>query len=289
MTSTSGGRKLALLLGALAVLVLCVATWRAWPHLRFWWGFEPLGMNAQGLREYRHRQTGMVFVRLPGGTFSMGSPAEEPYRGGSEGPVHEVTLSPFLIGKYEVTQCQWKRIMGSNPSHFEGEDLPLETVSWDDCEEFCRRTGLKLPSEAQWEYAARGYTRTAFSFGSGEGCADWECAACPERDTRMWYCGNSGNGTHEVGSKAANPFGLHDVHGNVGEWCEDVYSEGFYSTAEAAGPDPVCTSGSGDRVIRGGYWYDGARSCRSADRFWRDPRYRDGGLGFRPAGRHAER
>jgi hypothetical protein len=152
-------------------------------------GFTFLGCNEQGYPEYTHDVTGIIFVRLPGGKFNMGSPADEPFRDVDEGPVHEVTLSPFLMGKHEVTQAQWKQVMGLNPSCFQvgqecadrlppdgnGDNLPVEQVSWDDCQEFEAKTGLTLPTEAQWEYACRAGTQTAFSFGSGAGCADWEC------------------------------------------------------------------------------------------------------------------
>jgi formylglycine-generating enzyme required for sulfatase activity len=267
-------------------------------------GFTFVGCNAEGYPEYTHDGTGIVFVRLPGGTFNMGSPEEEPYHSDNEGPVHEVTLSPFLIAKYEVTQGEWHAVMGNYPSYFDGtkdsvgdpvdppddrDVLPVEQVSWDDIQEFEETTGLTLPTEAEWEYACRGGTETAFSFGSGESCADWECEPCAERDPYMWYCGNAENRTHPVGTKLANPFGLHDMHGNVWEWCEDVWSSSFYSTPEAAGPDPLCTSGSGFRVIRGGLWVSSAWYCRSAYRYWVSPGYRVGDLGFRPAGRHPQR
>ncbi len=256
--------------GLVAVTVLAVAAWRSWPHLRFRYLFEPLGKNVQGYPEYRHRQSGIVFVRLPGGTFRMGSPETEEGREADEGPVHEVTLSPFLIAKYEVTQAAWKRVMGSNPSGFKGDDLPVERVSWDDCQEFCRKTGLKLPSEAQWEYACRAGVDGPFS-GTGR-LADI-----------AWYDKNSGETTHPVGKKTANGFGLHDLHGNVWEWCEDVYDEEFYARAAASRKDPVCRSGSGLRVPRGGSWYDSARYCRSALRGWNEPADRYLNLGFRPA------
>ena len=173
--------------------------------------------------------------------------------------------------------------MGSNPSSFKGDDLPVEQVSWDDIQEFEEKTGLTLPTESQWAYACRGGTQTAFSFGSGESCDDWGCAACDEWDASMWYCGNSENRTHEVGTKAANPFGLHGMHGNVWEWIEDWYQGDFY--AESAGAtDPLCTNpSSGLRVLRGGGWYYTARYCRSAVRLWDYPWYRRDILGFRPS------
>ena len=263
------GKKLTLLLATLAVVVLGVATWQAWPHIVFRWRFERLEKNTKGLPEYRHRQTGIIFVRVPGGTFWMGSPESEGGRLSSEGPMHEVTLSPFLIAACEVTQAQWKRVMGSNASEFKGDDLPVETVSWDDCQEFCRKTGLKLPTEAEWEYSCRAGTSGPFA-GTGK------------LDAMAWYEENSGGRSHPVGRKLPNGFGLHDMHGNVFEWCEDWYQEDFY--AESAGvTDPLCTNpGSEYRVLRGGCWFILARYCRSASRNRSIPWFRQY-LGLRPS------
>jgi len=246
-------------------------------------GFTLIGTNAAGLAEYRHQRTDIVFVRLPGGDFEMGSPRSEPNRFDDEGPVHTVTLSPFLIAKYEVTQAEYEAVMGSNPSRFRGDQLPVEQVSWDDLEAadgFLARTGLELPSEAQWEYACRAGTTTAFSFG--DECNAQVCEPCAVADDFMWWCGNARGTPQPVGEKLANPFGLHDMHGNVYEWCKDVYNDSFYGAVEAAGPDPVATSGSGFRVNRGGSWGIIAGRCRSALRFIIHPGNRDGSLGFRP-------
>ena len=232
-------------------------------------GFTFTGENAQGYPEYTHDQTGIVFVLLPGGEFQMGSPANEPLRDPDEGPVHTVTLSPFLIGKYEVTQAEYEAVTGVNPSFFVGNtQRPVDTVSWSDlklADGFLALTGLELPSEAQWEYANRGGTRTTFFFG--DDCNSDDCDPCPTADDFMWWCGNAGGSTHPVGQKLANPFGLHDIHGNVWEWCEDVFDGTFYSSPEAAGPDPVATSGSPARVIRDGGWSGFTWFSRSADRF----------------------
>jgi formylglycine-generating enzyme required for sulfatase activity len=153
----SRGRRFAIAAGALAIAVLGLAVWFSWPHLRFWWHFELLGPNAQGYREYKHRKTGIVFVSLPGGKFWMGAqkddpngPNFDPEALAHESPVPEVTLRPFMIAKCEVTQGQWDRVMGTGPSHFKGADLPVEMVSWNGCQEFCGKAGLKLPTEAQW-------------------------------------------------------------------------------------------------------------------------------------------
>jgi len=199
-------------------------------------GFEsltPLGKNAQGYREWKHAATGIVLVELPGGDFDMGSPEAEEGRGAGE-LLHRVTLSPFLIGKYEVTQAQYEAVMEANPSHFRGvPQRPVEGVSWSQLHNpgsFLQETGFWLPSEAQWEYACRAGHPGPYS-GTGN------------LDDMGWYSDNSdtGNGreTHRVGLKLPNQFGLHDMHGNVFEWVEDSSEPNFYSHPEAAGPDPV--------------------------------------------------
>ena len=272
------GRIVAILTGAVTITVLGVAAYLEWPNLCFRYRFEPLGANTYGLPEYRHRQTGIVFVRLPGGTFWMGAQKEDP-KGHNydpeaqedEGPVHEVTLSPFLIAKYEVTQRQWTRVMEANPSKFMGDDnRSVENVSWNDIQEFEAKTGLTLPTEAQWEYACRAGTTGPFA-GTGN------------LDDMGWYGDYYRGSTHSVGQKAPNGFGLYDMHGNVLEWCEDFYDDTFYSKPEAAGSDPVSSAGSEDRVIRGGGWYNDARNCRSANRNGDYPLIRFSYLGFRPS------
>ncbi len=252
------GKRIAIGTAALGIVVLGLAAWLGWPHLRFWYLFEPLGVNAQGYPEYRYRQTGIVFVRLPGGKFLMGAqktdlsgPNYDPDARDEEGPVHQVTLSPFLIGKYEVTQADWMSVMGSSPSELESDDRPVEQVSWDDVQRFEAKTGLRLPTEAEWEYACRAETTTPIA-GTGK------------LDDMGWHEKNSGRTTHPVGQKAPNRFGLHDMHGNVWEWCEDVYDKGFYGKPEAREPDPISLAGSGHRVIRGGCCLYDAGYCRSA-------------------------
>ena len=221
-------------------------------------GFQFRQFNRQALPEYFHEDTGIEFVRLPGGSYSMGSPESEDGSFDDERPRHAVTLSSFLIGKYEVTQAEWRRVVGTSPSHHSGDSRPVEQVSWDDIQEFEAFSGLRLPSEAQWEYACRAGTTGAYS-GTGD------------LGAMGWYYGNSGGSTHVVGQKAANGFGLHDVHGNVREWCESWYAS--YSNPRA----------SGTRVIRGGGWLDVARYCRSAARDDFDPSFALRTRGFRPA------
>jgi formylglycine-generating enzyme required for sulfatase activity len=245
-------------------------------------GFRFLTRNRQGYDEYHHEKTGLIFVLLPGGRFRMGSPKSEFGRHDDEGPVHEVELSRFLIAKHQVTQVVWVKLMRTNPSHFKGEeDLPVDSVSWEDCKAFCETTGLDFPTEAQWEYAARGGTETPFSFGE------------TITTDQVNYDGNGPYGsaprgtyrqkTVPVGSLPPNPFGLHEVHGNLYESCFDVYDGEFYGNREAREKDPRCKSGSAFRVLRGGSWYCYARRCRSARRFWNASSYRWFYVGFRPA------
>lgn len=199
----------------------------------------------------------MVYVS--GGTFTMGGTSEQ----GSdayddEKPTHNVTLSSYYICKYEVTQALWRAVMGSNPSYFKGDNLPVEQVSWNDCQTFINRlnsyTGrnFRLPTEAEWEFAARGgnYSRR-YKYSGSNYIGDV-----------AWYDGNSGNRTHPVGTKQANELGLYDMSGNVWEWCSDWY--GSYSSYSQSNPTGA-TSGS-YRVLRGGSWGSSARFCRSSYR-----------------------
>ena len=199
----------------------------------------------------------MVYVSS--GTFTMGATSEQGSdQDGYEEPIHSVTLSSYYICKYEVTQALWRAVMGSNPSHFKGDNLPVECVSWDDCQTFINRlnsyTGrnFRLPTEAEWEFAARGgnYSRH-YKFSGSNYIGDV-----------AWYHGNSGNRTHPVGTKQANELGLYDMSGNVWEWCSDWYgSYNSYSQTDPIGPN----SGS-FRVMRGGCWFNDVRNCRSAYR-----------------------
>jgi formylglycine-generating enzyme required for sulfatase activity len=259
---------------------LAACVWLATPA-----GFTFVETNAEGYREYTHDASGIRFVRLPGGSFDMGSPATETGRRDREGPVHTVSLSPFLIAKYEVTQAEYASVMTAPPADLSptpstnfgsapaSDQRPVEEVSWDDLhldDGFLERTGLVLPSEAQWEYACRAGTSGPYA---GNGVLD----------DMGWYGGNSGGSSHNVGTKQANDFGLHDMHGNVFEWCRDVYDTAFYGKPEASLPNPLATAGSGNRVARGGNFGSFARSARSAHRFFDNPSYRSFGLGFRPA------
>ena len=213
-------------------------------------------------------------VQVEGGSFQMGGTSEQgddAYN--NEKPVHEVTLSDYYMGKYEVRQSEWEVVMGSNPSYFKGEDLPVEQVSWEDCHEFIGRlnalTGLnfKLPTEAQWEYAARG----------GNLSKSYKYSGSNDLGEVGWYGSNSGNCTHRVGEKQPNELGLYDMSGNVWEWCEDRY--GGYSVTSQR--DPLGAASGSYRVFRGGCWYYGARSCRVSFRYYDRPGIRYYILGFR--------
>jgi formylglycine-generating enzyme required for sulfatase activity len=194
-----------------------------------------------------------------------------------EKPAHDVTIStPYYIGKYEVTQEQYQQVMGSNPSHFRGRDLPVERVSWDDAKEFCKRVtekagpSVRLPSGAEWERACRAGTRTTYYTGDSDA----------DLDRVAWYGNNSKDTTHPVGQKTSNAWGVHDMHGNVCEWCVD-----WYETYKAeAVVDPHGLTEGRYRVLRGGSWHGLPGGCRSADRFGCSPGSRDYVLGFRVVG-----
>jgi len=218
----------------------------------------------------------MKLVRIPAGKFVMGSPKTEAGHDNDEGPQHWVKISKaFYMGVTEVTQSQYQSIMGKNPSKFKGPQNPVEQVSWDDARAFCaalsKKTGraVRLPSEAQWEYACRAGTKTRFSFGGDDKALD----------AHGWYRANSGGKTHPVGQKKPNAFGLYDMHGNLWEWCRDGYDEKFYANAKNV--DPENTTESKHRVRRGGSWYNSPLNCRAADRYWGTTGRRYYDFGFR--------
>ena len=225
---------------------------------------------------------GMTFNRIPAGTFTMGSPADEPGRDESE-IQHEVTLTqPFYMQATEVTQRQWRAVMGSDPSAFQscGDDCPVENVSWDHVQVFIaalNRLGegtYRLPSEAEWEYAARAGSTTAFANGEitvTDGGGD------PNLDVMGWYFHNSGGTPHPVAGKQPNAWGLYDMHGNVAEWCQDwIWAYPWEPVTDPTGP----SSGS-LRVTRGGHWIHYARYCRSAVRVGAYPFSPGDAVGFR--------
>jgi formylglycine-generating enzyme required for sulfatase activity len=214
---------------------------------------------------------GMNLKLLPAGVFTMGDKQDE----------HEVTLTkPFMVGIHEVTQEHYQHVMGNNPSAFTGSNKPVEQVSWEDAVEFCRRLSelppekaagriYRLPTEAEWEYACRAGTTTAYSFGHGRLLREY-----------VWFNENVDSETHSVGSKKPNAWGLYDMHGNVWEWCQDWF--GDYPDVRETDPSGARTGSA--RVLRGGSWYSTAKSCRSAERYWSKPSIRHGrDYGFRVA------
>lgn len=215
----------------------------------------------------------MVWVE--GGTFRMGATSEQGSEISDEKPVHSVTLSGYYIGKTEVTQALWQAVMGSNPSYFEGDDLPVEQVSWDDCQEFIRKlnslTGqnFRLPTEAEWEFACRG----------GNNSRGYKYSGSNYIDNVAWYDGNSGDKTHPVATKSPNELGIYDMSGNVWEWCADRY--GDYSSGRQTNPKGPYDGSF--RVNRGGSWFDVARYCRSSFRIIINPAFRFNYLGLRLA------
>ncbi|OKH35591.1 hypothetical protein NIES2119_19970 [[Phormidium ambiguum] IAM M-71] len=235
----------------------------------------------------------LEMVAIPEGTFLMGSPENEKMRNESESPQHEVTVKAFFMGKYPVTQAQWKAVaalpqinqeLDSNPSFFRDSNLPVQTVSWYDAVEFCARlsqlTGktYRLPSEAEWEYACRAGTTTPFHFGETitPELANYDCNYVYDNDHKR----NPRKRTTPVGSfGVANTFGLYDMHGNVWEWCADHWHGGYKGAPDDG--SIWLSGGSSDRLLRGGSWYSDLESCRSACRNHYDAGYSNNGIGFR--------
>lgn len=215
-------------------------------------------------------------VRVEGGTFRMGATSEQKDEAWDrEKPVHSVTLSSYYIGKTEVTQALWQAVMGSNPSNFKGSNLPVECVSWNDCQKFIQKlnrlTGrnFRLPTEAEWEFACRG----------GYNSCGYKYSGSNNLGSVAWYDDNSGGQTHPVATKAPNELGIYDMSGNVWEWCSDWYAD---YTANSQN-NPKGPHGGSGRVRRGGSWFSGARYCRSSNRYNDGPTGRDGNLGLRLA------
>jgi formylglycine-generating enzyme required for sulfatase activity len=257
--------------------------------------------NAQGTLEAEHEKTGLVFVLIPEGEFLMGSPENEAGRHNDE-TQHRVTVGAFLLSKTVCTQAAWRLGGGGKKSYFgNDDDRPVEQVTWKECDAWSRALGLRLPSEAEWEYACRAGTPGAIY--SGRWKIVGECNA-PALDPIAWYGGNSGvdfdhakgcdssdwpekqyphtrAGTRRVRLKLANPWGLHDMLGNVWEWCSSLYRPYPYDSADGR----ESLTGSGSRVCRGGGWSSLAGGSRSAFRCSGAPvpDFRLTYLGFRPA------
>jgi formylglycine-generating enzyme required for sulfatase activity len=239
----------------------------------------------------------MKFVGIEPGEFMMGSPSSDLDGRADEKPQHLVRITRrFCLGMYEVTQGQFQKVMSANPSKHKGSELPVYHLSWLDAVQFCNRlselearnscyrivgeevtiadgNGYRLPTEAEWEYACRAGSATAYCFGDDDS----------QLGEFAWFGGNSGNAPHPVGQKRPNAFGLHDMHGNVWEWCWDAYAGNYYYQSPAA--DPSGPAKSSPRVFRGGNWGIGRepRPHRSAKRGWNGPQILYGGVGIRLA------
>jgi formylglycine-generating enzyme required for sulfatase activity/predicted Ser/Thr protein kinase len=232
-----------------------------------WFGTlkKTLGFNHNEIQE----SINIEMVEIPSGTFQMGSNEND-----DEKPIHRVTLNGFKMSKYPITQKQWRGIMGRNPSYFKNcDNCPVENVSWNDTQKFIKKLNQKtgenyrLPTEAEWEYAAKGGQNYKYAGSNNIGSV-------------AWYNGNSGSKTHPVGQKSANGYGLHDMSGNVWEWCQDVWHDN-YSGAPTYGSAWISGGNSAARVLRGGSWYSYSESCRAANRISYTPSYRFNTSGFR--------
>jgi len=217
----------------------------------------------------------MRFVIIPAGEFLMGSPDNEAGRDADEGPLHTVMFSkPIAMAATEVTQEQYECVMGINPSKFRALHHPAEQVSWTHAVAFCKKlsdkTGLnvRLPTEAQWEYACRAGAKTRFSFGENDKLLE----------SYAWHIANSDSQTHPVATGKPNAWGLYDMHGNVYEWCRDWHN-GYPVNAMT---DPEGPAEGTYRVLRGGAWYSSQEHCRSTNRYKNTPDYWFNGIGFRP-------
>ena len=231
---------------------------------------------------------GMKLRLIPPGEFMMGSPDSDRDARDDEKPQHKVKITkPFYLGVYEVTQAEYERVMGANPSHSTGASKPVESVSWNNATEFCKRLSAKegktyrLPTEAEWEYACRAGTTTRYSFGDD----------LVSPGEHAWRLGTTDVKTHPVGEKKPNAWGLYDMHWNVWEWCQDWYDKDYHAvspTDDPPGPETatsrVTRGGLGlNRVVRGGGWDIVAQEGRSAVRGWHLPGSRARILGFRVA------
>ncbi|MBF0183267.1 MAG: formylglycine-generating enzyme family protein [Magnetococcales bacterium] len=234
--------------------------------------------SADAPSVFRDPITGIELLDIPGGTFSMGCAGEWTARCFDwEKPAHEVTLSSFRLARTEVTQAQWRKVMGEDPADLQakecGDDCPVESVAWDDVQEFLKKLNsmgehkFRLPTEAEWEYACRsGGKEESYSGGS-------------DPDKVAWHESNSGRHVHPVGKMAANGFALHDMSGNVMEWVQDIY--GAY--AAAAATDPLVESGGSDRVFRGGFFSSVHRQLRCTMRNKNSSSLKVPTIGFRLA------
>jgi formylglycine-generating enzyme required for sulfatase activity len=243
---------------------------------------------------------GVEMVLIPAGSFKMGRSQGK----GDEGPVHEVTIDSFLMDKFEVSQAEYERLGNkadppfANPSHFKGDDLPVEQVTWPQAANYCnarskdegltpcyeevdgnvvcnfKANGYRLPTEAEWEYACRAGTNGDYSFGGDE----------RKLGDYAWFADNADKKTHSVGKKKPNTWGLYDMHGNVAEWCNDAYAKDYYGSSPASNPHGPADGKQ--YVLRGGAWKSGAEPLRSSYRLAEDPGFSDAclardAIGFR--------
>ena len=261
---------------AFAALVLLGA-------MSYWVGCGTFDASKRGQPGSRAGETryfaGMPFVWCPPGTFTMGKTPDEPstpeYWPPNSERQHQVRLTRgFWFGKFEVTQSQWRAVMGGNPSRFTGDHrLPVDSVSWEDCQDFLvklyyrTRMRFRLPTDAEWEYACRAGTAAIYYFGNDN----------RQLEKFAWFTMNSGDRTHRVGTKPPNAWGLYNMHGNVAEWCLDFY--GQMGSADVV--DPTGRAAGHARVLRSGSWGASADYCRSAFRACCEPDVRNSALGFR--------
>ena len=230
-------------------------------------------------------ESGVKMVLLPGGTFTMGDEDGE-----VDEPAHKVEVGPFAIDKFEVTQEEYERVMGANPSKFKGRKNPVEQVRWSDAVRYCNERsrveglepaydlktwtcrfeadGYRLPTEAEWEYAARAGAATAYSFGDSDS----------KLQQHAWFKVNARGKPKPVGQRRPNAWGLHDVHGNVWEWCNDFYKVDYY--LEGPKKDPKGPESGKNKILRGGCWNSNADACRSAYRYNENPAYTDACFGY---------
>jgi formylglycine-generating enzyme required for sulfatase activity len=261
--------------GLLGVVLIC------WAQFGDAEAVEPVSCNDAPQKKTISFDLGggikMDLVLIRPGSFRMGDKKGDP----EERPVHKVTISkPFYLGKFEVTQEQWNAVMGKNRSHFRGAKLPVERISWEDCQTFVKKLNDKfadsditfsLPTEAQWEYACRAGTSTRYSFGDDEA----------KLGEYAWFEDNADGKTHPVGEKTPNAWGLYDMYGNVWEWCADWYEGNYYELSPAC--DPIGPTTGSHRILRGGSWSDGPIYCRSAYRSCLPPWFCVYCYGFRVA------
>ncbi|CAI2719388.1 FGE-sulfatase domain-containing protein [Nitrospina watsonii] len=225
------------------------------------WAGPALAPDGVRANENPEAPAGMVYI--PAGTFTMG------LEGASNKFPHKVFLDGFFIDTHEVTQEEYVAIRGANPSKLKGENRPADQVTWLEANAYCKQVDKRLPTEAEWEKAARAGTQTLYYWGD-EHSGD-----------HAWFEDNSGEATHPVGQKTPNAFGLYDVSGNVWEWVTDWYDKTYYERSPPANPQGPETGT--EKTLRGGSWYSGARHQMTATRFWSEPHIRNSNFGFRCA------